>query len=124
MATGFSLSGSGHWTAAGAEHHGHVFRGTLLDGTTLTLSLQMGEHLYDARLTSSDGEHFAGTWELTGGTGDVTATLYTSSRGYFLFGNWHESQKVYYWWFGLNKGDAIPGADGESAGTGADLLFP
>jgi hypothetical protein len=125
MATGFTLSGSGHWAAAGAEHHGHVFQGSLLDGKTLVLSLQMGEHLYGARLTSADGEHFAGTWALTGGgTGDATAALYTSRQGYFLFGTWHESQKIYYWWFTLNKGGVIPGEDGEVTGTGADLLFP
>lgn len=125
MASGVSLSGSGRWTATGAEHDGHVFQGSLLGGKTLVLSLQMGEHLYGARLTSADGEYFAGTWELKdGGSGEVNGTLYPSRRGYFLFGTWHESHKVYYWWFELNSGDVIPDEDGESAGTGADLLFP
>lgn len=125
MASGVSLSGSGHWTATGSEHDGHVFQGSLLDGKSLVLSLQMGEHLYGARLTSADGEYFAGSWELKGGgSGEVNGTLYRSRRGYFLFGTWHESQKVYYWWFDLSIGEVIPGGAGESAGSGADLLFP
>jgi hypothetical protein len=85
----------------------------------------MGEHHYRARLTSADGEYFAGTWELTGGgSGEVNGTLYPARNGYFLFGAWHESQKVFYWWFELNKGEPIPGEEGEPTGTGADLLFP
>ncbi len=124
MAGGVSLSGSGHWTAAGAEHDGHIFQGSLLDGKTLVLSLQMGKHRYGARLTSADGEYFAGTWELIGGgTGPVNGTLYTARHGYFLFGTWHESQKVYHWWFRLTTAESIPGDGGEPTGSGADLLF-
>jgi len=97
--------GPAMWSAVDDAERGQIKRAILRDGKTLVLDLDCGRYEYAVNLERRDGSAFEGQWTCrdrgTDYTGVVSARLYFSDSGNFLFGRWHEDGNANYWWVEL-----------------------
>ena len=98
------------WSAVDDADRGQIKRAILRDnGKTLVLDLVWGSYEYAVRLDRKDGAEFEGQWTSQArGTDYVSARLYYSDSGNFLFGRWHEDGYANDWWAQLSVVDVFP----------------
>ena len=91
------------WSVVDDAARGQILRAILRDdGKTLVLDLREGRYEYEVTLKRRDGAEFEGRWSCQDrgftSTDTVSARLYCSESGNFLFGRWHEDGKAHDWW--------------------------
>lgn len=94
------------WCALSDDYRGLIRRCILCEGKELTISVDWGGEIYSLTLHRTGLDHYEGNWSrragLTVDGGMASATLYTSSRGNLLFGEWVEEVTRYRWWAELS----------------------
>jgi hypothetical protein len=104
------MLGDAAWCVLGDNYQGRIERGLLRDGSELVIDLECEGRRYSARLERRGGDVFEGRWTHRGtaDSGAVTATLYRSSAGELLFGEWWEDHTKYQWWAHLSVVEHFP----------------
>lgn len=96
--------------ACWSTSRGRIPRAILRDGGTLVMDIEYEGYAYAVALERRTGDTFNGTWSCHGypEKGTASATLYTSSAGSLLFGEWVEDGIVHAWWAQLQTVDQFP----------------
>jgi hypothetical protein len=105
------LLGSVAWCVLGENYQGKIEQGLLREGGgELSIDVECNGRRYNAKLRRRSGDSFDGAWTRHGTTttGTVTATMYHSSEGDLLFGEWFEEHTKYQWWAHLRRVDRFP----------------
>jgi hypothetical protein len=95
------------WCALSDLYRGVITRGILRGEKELAIGVDVDGQIYGIKLARTRIDYFEGSWERHGGgaapgSGTASATLYPSSRGQLLFGEWLEEGTIYQWWAELN----------------------
>ena len=104
------MIGSAVWCAPSSEDRGKVLRAILRDERELVIDLLFEGYTYCATLKRQQGDQFVGRWTCRGhaDTGSATATLYSSSEGQLLVGEWTEGTDRYDWWVKMEVVSSFP----------------
>jgi hypothetical protein len=98
------MVGTAEWCALSDDFRGQVMRAIVRDGKELVLDIDWAGQRYDVKLQRIAGDRFEGSWSYRGDrapSGSISATLYTSSEGKLLLGEWSEDNARYHWWADL-----------------------
>jgi hypothetical protein len=104
------MVGAVSWCALGEVTHGQIDRAILHEDGELSIGLQTRGYKYAVNLKRQAGDRFDGTMSHKNSSVPwrVCATLYRSSDGELLFGEWSEGNKSYQWWAALHVVDRFP----------------